>query len=177
MAVLIIGLFVLGVYMTDLGYYDPWYHKAPDIHRSIGILVGILLLIRLFWHQINIHPRPLGASWEKTLGRLAHYLFYILLLIIVISGYLISTADGQPIFVFDWFQLPATVTWVENQEDKAGSVHEYIAYLMILLAVIHVAASLKHHFINMDPTLVRMLGIKTRAENQPPIHNRRIIDD
>ncbi len=177
MAALIIGLFSLGIYMTDLSYYDAWYNKAPDIHRSIGVLVGMLLMIRLFWRQINIHPRPLGASWEKSLSRLAHYLFYILLLVIVISGYLISTADGQPVFVFDWFQLPATVTGLENQADKAGVVHEYSAYLTILLALFHALASLKHHYINMDSTLVRMFGIKTRSEKQPPIHNRRIIDD
>jgi len=170
MAVLIIGLFALGVYMTDLNYYDPWYHKAPDIHRSIGVLVGVLLLLRLFWRQMNTHPASLGASWEKFLGRLAHYLFYILLLVIVISGYLITTADGQPVFVFDWFQLPATITRMENQEDRAGIIHAYIAYLVIMLVVIHTVASLKHHFINMDPTLVRMLGIKKRAKNQPPIH-------
>lgn len=163
MAVLIIGLFILGVYMVELDYYDTWYNKAPDIHRSIGILAGVLLLLRIIWRWMNPRPEHLGAAWEKTLGRLVHYLFYISLLVIVISGYLISSADGKAVAVFDWFQIPATITSLENQADNAGLVHKIIAYLSMLLVILHTAASLKHHFMDKDATLIRMLGKKSQT--------------
>ncbi len=161
MAAMVIGQFVLGLYMTNLDYYHPWYNKAPDLHRSIGVLVGLLLLIRLPWRLVNTRPQAYGAAWERMLGKLTHRLFYLLLFAIVISGYLISTATGQAISVFDWFQIPASITTVENQEDKAGQVHEILVDLIILLAIIHSAAALKHHFIDKDPTLIRMLGMKS----------------
>jgi len=168
MALLIVALFALGVYMTSLDYYHPWYRQAPDLHRSFGALAGILLLLRLLWRLMNTRPRPFGAPWERVLGRLVHRLFYVVLFAIVISGYLITTADGQPVFVFDWFPIPATIT-VTNQEDIAGLVHEFLAYFMILLLVIHAAASLKHHFVDKDPTLLHMLVTKN-TEQEPSTH-------
>jgi len=163
-AVLVIGLFALGKYMIDLEYHDPWYHKAPDIHRSMGMLVGFLVLTHLFWRQMNVCPQTYGAPWEKFLSKRVHQLFYMLLAGIVISGYLISTADGKPVLIFDWFQIPATLTSLENQEDTAGVVHEFLANLMILLAILHALAALKHHFINKDPTLKRRLGLNHQNE-------------
>lgn len=161
-AIMIIGLLILGIYMVELNYYHPLYHKAPDVHRSMGILVAGILLIRFFWRLANPRPAPYGSSWEKHLGCLAHRLFYVFLFIIIISGYLISTADGKPISVFDWVQIPASITSLEQQEDQAGLVHKIVAYLLILFTLLHTAASLKHHFIDKDPTLLRMLGLKIK---------------
>jgi cytochrome b561 len=79
--------------------------------------------------------------------------------LIVISGYLISTADNSSISVFDIFQVPATITSIPEQEDIAGLVHEYLAYGIMGLTLLHVAAALKHHFIKRDNTLRKMLGI------------------
>lgn len=78
----------------------------------------------------------------------------------IISGYLISTADGKPIYVFDWFQIPASITFIDRQEDWAGLVHEISSYAIILMTLLHIGASLKHHYIDKDRTLVRMLGLK-----------------
>lgn len=162
MAILIIGLFILGAYMVTLNYNDAWFHEAPDIHRSLGVLTGILLIVRIIWRQINPRPVHLGTDWEKSLGRKVHALFYILLLVIIISGYLITSADGMPVAVFNWFQIPATITSLYDQADKAGWVHKIIAYVVMSLVVLHAAASLKHHFINRDATLSRMLGKNQR---------------
>jgi len=166
MALLIVGLFALGVYMTSLDYYDRWYEVAPNIHRSIGVLVAILFLFRLFWRWINTRPQSFGTAWEKALSKLVHRLFYVLLFAIVISGYLITTADGQPVFVFDWFQIPATLT-LNRQEDVAGVVHQVVAYFTIFIVVIHMLASLKHHFIDKDPTLLHMLITNNPGKELP----------
>jgi len=76
----------------------------------------------------------------------------------MLSGYLISTADGRPISVFGWFEVPALLTSIPNQEDVAGLVHEYLAWGLVILAGLHGLAALKHHFIDRDPTLLRMFG-------------------
>ena len=81
----------------------------------------------------------------------------MLLFAIMISGYLISTADGRGIDVFGLFQVPATLKGIPGQADIAGEVHFILAVSTITLAVIHALAAFKHHFVNRDRTLVRML--------------------
>jgi len=159
MALLVIGLFGLGIYMVELDYYHRWYHKAPDLHRSLGVITGLLLLLRIAWRLMNTRPERLGAPLERRLGAIVHVLFYVLLAFIIVSGYLISSAEGQAVDVFGWFGIPATVTTIAQQADRAGLLHEITAWVIILLTVLHSAAALKHHFKDRDNTLVRMFGI------------------
>jgi cytochrome b561 len=86
----------------------------------------------------------------------------MLLFAIMLSGYLISTADGRGLEVFEWFTLPATLSGLEQQEDIAGRVHLYLAWSVIVVAALHALAALKHHFIDRDVTLKRMLGLGSR---------------
>ncbi len=124
MAVLIIGLYALGIYMVDLGYDHPWYQKAPDLHRDLGVITAVLLVVRLVWRLANPHPGIPGRPWERYVALWVHRLFYLLIAATAISGYLISTADGHALPVFGWFEIPATVYGLERQEDIAGVVHE-----------------------------------------------------
>lgn len=160
-AVTAIGLFALGLWMVDLDYYDPWYRRAPDIHRATGILLGLVVISRLLWRLFTITPDPEpGLSYfERVAARFVHWLFYGLLILLVVSGYLISTADGRPIDVFGLFAVPATVSGIEGQADVAGDVHWAVALALIGLACLHATAALKHHFFDRDRTLKRMLGI------------------
>ena len=158
MAVVIIGLYAVGFYMVDLTYYDELYQTLPDIHRSLGMIMLLFLLIRWVWRLSSVHPDISGKAWEKIAALWAHRIFYILILAALVSGYLISTADGQPISVFGWFDIPATIYGYDNQEDIAGEVHEILAHILMLLVAIHTTAALKHHFIERDPTLLSMLG-------------------
>ncbi len=156
MAVAIIGMFVLGLWMVTLNYYSPYYPTAPDIHRSVGILLLILLVLRFVWRLVN--PKPADdelVPWERMAARVVHWGFYPLLLALMVSGYLISTADGRPIEVFDWFSVPSLVK-KKGLEDVTGEVHEILAYLTMAVIVLHAAASLKHHFIDRSRVLVRM---------------------
>jgi len=163
MALAIFGLFGLGWYMVDLTYYDPLYTTLPAIHKSAGILLLFAFVFRLAWRFANPVPRPVdGSSRLEIVGaRLAHFGMYLLIAIILASGYLIPTAEGSGIDVFGWFTVPATLTSIPNQEDIAGLVHEYLSYALIALALLHTAAALKHHFVNRDDTLTRMLGTKS----------------
>jgi cytochrome b561 len=169
-ALAVIGLFSLGVWMTGLTYYDDWYKRGPDIHKSIGILLFFVMLTRVIWRASNITPadEPGIGALQSRLARGVHLLLYLLLFAMMISGYLISTADGKPIQVFGLFAVPATISDIPNQEDVAGAVHWYLALTLISLAGLHAAAALKHHFIDRDRTLKKMLGIgphKQATEN------------
>lgn len=158
-AVAIVGLFVLGVWMVDLSYAHPWYGVAPDLHRGIGVLLGGLILVRLGWRLAM--PRPAFEAgmkpWERGAALIAHWVMYAAMVAVVVSGYLITTADGKPVDVLGWFELPAVQIGIERQSDWAGWVHYYTAWGLVLLAGGHTAAALKHHFINRDRTLIKML--------------------
>ena len=157
-ALLVIGLFALGLYMTSLTYYDPWYNSAPWWHKSLGLLTFALLLARTLWRWINTKPGPVGThhTWEIYLATITHWLLYILLFIISISGYLIATAKGKGVDFFSWIELPPIITDIDQLADKAGAVHLYLAYVMVALVSLHTLGALKHHFIDKDNTLKRM---------------------
>ena len=153
------GLFGLGAYMVTLGYYDPLYTRLPYWHKGLGILLIFVVLFRLLWHMIRARPEPgqghqryerVGAgivSWGMTIG----------LLIVLMSGYMITTSAGATIDVLTLFKVPAINFGMENQEDLAGQIHWTVSYLVLTLAIIHTIAALKHHFIDRDDTLKRIL--------------------
>ncbi len=160
-AVAVIGLFALGYWMVDLTYYDDWYKRAPDIHRSVGILLFGLMVLRLCWRLANAGPKPLASHkrWEIASAHAAHMLLYVLIFVAMVSGYLISTADGSSISVFDWFEVPSVTGQVKGLEDTAGAVHYWSTWAIVALAAVHAAGALKHHLIDRDQTLRRMLGM------------------
>ena len=159
-AVGVIFLFSLGLWMDGLDYYDEYYRLAPHIHKSIGVLLISLVFFRLIWRLANKQPSSLPShkNWEKISAKVTHGAFYALLICMLFSGYLITTAKGDSLWVFNWFALPATISGIANLEDYAGSIHKWIAYSLIGLALVHAAAALKHHFFDKDTTLLRMLG-------------------
>ena len=159
-ALVVLGLFGLGFWMVDLGYYDQWYKPAPALHKSIGISLFGLMLFRLVWRLLQPQPEalPTHSPVEKIAGHLMHLILYFMLFTIMLTGYLISTADGRGIEVFELFQVPGFGSFIENQEDLAGAIHKYAAYSLIVLVTLHAVAALKHHFIDKDNTLKRMLG-------------------
>lgn len=156
MALAIVGMFGLGLWMVNLDYYSTYYHSAPYVHKAIGILVLIALAARFVWRVANVKPSDAYLTpFERVSSHLAHVGFYVLILALIASGYLISTADGRPVDVFGLFSVPSPG---ENKglEDPAGAVHTYLAYIVIAFAVVHAAAALKHHFVDRDTTLTRM---------------------
>ena len=157
MALAIFGLFGLGLYMVELTYYDTWYRGSLDLHKSAGILLVFAWGGRLAWRLLNTSPQELGGkAWEHKVAHLVHILLYLLMLALFVSGYLISTADGRAIEVFGWFEIPASLM-MDNQEDIAGVIHWGLAWSLMGLVALHAAAAVKHHVIDKDRTLVRML--------------------
>jgi len=163
-AISVIGLFALGVWMVELGYYDPWYNRAPAVHKAFGIVLVVVMLIRLVWRWANgvPEPEPGVRRWETRAAHGVHAVLYIGVFSAIISGYLIATAKGAPVAVFDLFSVPATIHGLHRQEDLAGEFHYYITYGLIGLAALHALAALKHHLIDRNATLLRMLGMKRK---------------
>jgi cytochrome b561 len=157
MALGIFGMFGLGLYMVELNYYDAWYRGSLDLHKSAGIMLAFVWLLRVLWRLMNPEPQTLGNKvWEHNAAHLTHRLLYLLMLAQFISGYLISTADGRAIEVFKLFALPATLT-LSNQEDIAGVMHWGFGWALMVLVMLHTLAAIKHHWRDKDKTLLRML--------------------
>jgi cytochrome b561 len=118
------------------------------------------MLFRIIWRVINVTPEAIftHTKQERVLGSLMHKALYITVFCVIISGYLISTADGKPISVFGIFNIPASIVLIPNQEDIAGIIHFFLALLLIFMSIVHGLAAFKHHLIDKDNTLKRMLG-------------------
>ena len=159
-AVTVIGLFALGLWMVELTYYDDWYRTAPNLHKGVGVMLFLVMVARLLWRFYDPPPAPEPGlrPIERRLAPIVHGLLYALLFAVMLSGYLISTADGRAIDVFGLFQVPATLSGLPNQADLAGDIHLALAIAVIALAGLHALAALKHHLIDRDRTLLRMLA-------------------
>lgn len=158
MALLLIGLVGLGFYVTSLTYYEPLYHKAAVWHRSLGVVAFLLVLIRLGW-RLGHAPPPLPGgmpAWEVRAAHATHHLLYLLMLVIPITGYLVTTADGRGVNFFGWFEIPAVLPAAKGREEIMGRVHLGLGITLILLVTGHVLAALKHQFIDKDHLLRRM---------------------
>jgi cytochrome b561 len=93
-----------------LDYYSPYYNSAPDFHRSLGNLLLLALLVQWLWRAANPQPTDAVLSpLEQRAFYIVHWGFYVLLLALMVSGYLISTPDGRAIDVFGWFSVPSFV--------------------------------------------------------------------
>ena len=135
---------------------------ALPLHKSIGMLVLLLGLVRLGW-RIGHRPPPLPASvrrWERWFSATVHWLFYALMILIPLSGWIFTSANlkRHPLSFFGLFPLPMFPV----PQDKAiastwADRHELMAYLMIALLLLHITGALKHRFVQRDRTLDRML--------------------
>ena len=163
-AIGIVGLIWLGWWMVGLGYYDPWYHDSLEFHKAAGMVVLLLAFAKIGWQIYNRPPLP-GPHlqrWEIRASKSMHYVLYALMIVVPITGYMMTTSAGQSVSMFGLFDLPAILTITESTRDMAIAIHYYFAYAGIALVLGHGGAALKHHFINKDDTLKRMTWGKIR---------------
>lgn len=155
---LVLFLLATGIYMVTLTYYNTLYHTLPQWHKVAGVLVAVLTLLRLSLMPVNPHPALLASSdWQKRAARTAHALLYAGLLVLIVTGYCMTTAEGHPISVFGILSVPAVTTWSPRTVTWLGGIHQWVAYGFGVLVCLHAAAALQHHFFLRDNTLRRML--------------------
>ncbi|MBI4030105.1 MAG: cytochrome b/b6 domain-containing protein [Proteobacteria bacterium] len=158
MAALVVGLLGLGLYMVDLEP-GPLIFNLYFWHKSLGITVLVLVAGRLAWKLSNVRPLPLPShrSWEKKLAKTAHFLLYLCLFVMPLTGWAISSAKNFPVSVFGWFTLPSIYPESKEAASFFVTVHVVLSRILIGLIVLHAAGAIKHHMVDKDGTLRRML--------------------
>ncbi|WP_296631504.1 MULTISPECIES: cytochrome b [unclassified Thiobacillus] len=161
-ALLIFVAFPLGLYMADLPL-SPEKLKLFSYHKWIGVTVFMLAGLRVVW-RLTHTPPPLPASvasWQRRASAVAHGLLYLLILVIPISGWLMSSAKGVQTVWFGVLPLPDLIGKDKALGHLLEEVHETLNYTLLALVVLHVAGALQHHFIERQPFLQRMGWNKT----------------
>ena len=158
MAVIIIGLLGFGIYMTRLSI-SLTKLKMYGWHKEFGMLVLGLVILRILWRFINITPRlpDTLTKFEKFSARSVHWLFYLFMFAMPITGWLITSAAGLPVSFFGLFLIPNLIETNEPLRILFQVIHQWLGYALIGVICLHISAALKHHFINRDDVLRRIV--------------------
>jgi cytochrome b561 len=157
-AAAIFATFPLGLYMADLPL-SPRKLTLVSYHKWIGVTVLALMSLRLAW-RLTHRPPPLPLTmpaWQRRAATLAHWMLYVLLLAIPLSGWLYSSAVGVPTVYLGLWQLPDLVGKDKALAEALKLAHKSLNFTLLALVVVHVAAAIKHHFVDRDRLLARML--------------------
>ncbi len=158
MAVLIFGLLALGFYMQGLPL-SPEKLKLYSWHKWAGVTAFALVLVRLAWRAAH-PPPPLPATMSKPMrfaAHAGHALLYLLMIAIPLSGWLMSSAKGVQTVWFGVLPIPDLLAKDKALGDLLAIVHKTLNLVFVAVIAGHVAAALKHHFIDRDDILARML--------------------
>ena len=164
-AVLIVLAFALGWTLADMEF-SPQKLRWISWHKWLGITVLGLTALRLAWRLTHPVP-PLPATvpvWQQWAAHAVHILLYGLMFAIPLSGWLFSSAKGIPVVYLGILPLPDLIGADEQLADRLRALHALLNYTLLAVVVAHVGAALKHHFIERDDVLARMLPLVGRRE-------------
>jgi cytochrome b561 len=158
----LVGLFCVGFYMTGLPF-SPQRLKLYNWHKWAGVTLLALSVLRLVWRATHRPPAlPVAVvlampGWQKAAHHGTHALLYLLFLVVPLVGWAYSSAAGFPIVFLGLWQLPDFVPVSKDLADAIKPWHQYTAYALAALVVLHVAAAIKHQIVDRDGLLARML--------------------
>ncbi|MDO8932316.1 MAG: cytochrome b [Rhodocyclaceae bacterium] len=157
-AVMIFGAFPLGVYMHELPL-SPYKLQLYSYHKWLGIGVLLFAVLRLLWRATHKPPPPLPGMprWQEAAAHAVHHSLYLLVLAVPLSGWLMSSALGFPVMWFGVLPLPDLIGKDKELGEVIKLVHKGLNITLLLFVLAHVAGAIKHHFIDRDATLARML--------------------
>jgi cytochrome b561 len=139
-------------------FAKPTAHFLQATHMSFGILLGLVIIARLVWRQIPGHQvSSLEAGWVGMASKAAHYALYVLLIAEVGLGFAVQWARGRPLTFFGLGIPSPMVAMARPARHQIQEVHNWVAWAIITIAVLHAAAALYHHYVLKDRVLVRML--------------------
>ncbi len=162
-ALLIAGAFTLGFVMVDMKM-SPDKLKFFAYHKWLGVTVFLLALLRLGW-RLYRPPPALPATmrrWERQAAEITHRLLYLLMFAMPLSGWLMSSAKGFQTVYLKLIPIPDLLDKNAALGAALEAVHEALAWLLLAALALHVAAALKHHFVERDDVLRRMLPQRRR---------------
>jgi len=159
---LIVALIIVQVILANIAEDLPLGMKKLAMyarHKSVGITILGLAVIRLLWRLAN--PTPALPStlkpYERTLAGLTHFGLYLILFAMPLTGWMMTSARGFPVSWFGFFQLPDFVSKNDTLYNAMKETHDTLALALYAIVFLHVAAALKHHFLMKDDVLRRML--------------------
>jgi cytochrome b561 len=158
-ALLILAAFALGLVMTDIPGITPTKLKYFSWHKWLGVTVFALACVRVLWRLTHVPPPPPPGmpAWQVKAADGVHMLLYILLFAVPLSGYLYSSAAGVPVVYLKLIPLPVLIEPNPELKPVLKLVHYILTMTMAAAVAGHAAAALKHHFIDRDGVLKRML--------------------
>lgn len=157
-ALMIIGAFTMGLVMTDMSL-SPTKLKYYSWHKWAGVTILGLASLRLLWrltHPAPAYPASMPA-WQKSSADMLHGLLYVLMFAVPISGYLYTLSAGYPVVYLGLFELPVLIEKNDELKPVLQAVHFWLNMTLAAAVGIHIAAALKHQFIDRDGVLKRML--------------------
>ncbi len=158
----IFAMFAIGIYMSDLPF-SPLRLKLYNYHKWAGITFLILSVLRLLWRLLNRPPALPKAveaampTWQTKIYHATHYALYALFFAVPLIGWAYSSAAGFPIVLFGVLPLPDFMAVDKEFSKQIKELHELSAFALVGLALLHIGAALKHHFIDKDGLVSRML--------------------
>jgi cytochrome b561 len=155
---IVLSLCIVGLIMVELPT-GALKIQVYTLHKSFGLTVLALTLFRLTWRLVSKTPEALSSipAWQRVAASLTHSAIYCLLLLMPLSGWLYNSASGFPLKYFGLFKVPKLSSFDRNIKDFAGDAHETLFYVLAVLLFLHALAALKHHYVDKDSTLTRML--------------------
>ncbi|MDF0500596.1 cytochrome b [Burkholderia cenocepacia] len=156
---LMIAGFALGWFMTDIPGFTPAKLRYYSWHKWIGCTVLALAIVRIAWRIRHAAPPPPGTSkrWQRVSAELVHRALYVLMLVIPVTGYLYSSSANVPVVFLGIVPLPRLIAPDPVLKPILKEIHVVLNYVLLVLVATHVLAALKHHFIDRDGLLHRML--------------------
>jgi cytochrome b561 len=157
-AVGVLVMIGLGWYMTDIPKGTPERAYFFNLHKSIGVTVGIVALIRLWWRATH-RPPPLPstmAGWEVSAAKINHALLYACIIAMPVIGFLASNFTKYGV---KYFGIQVGPFFPENTalRDRLQEVHGLLSYVLVVLVIVHVLAAFKHLLVDKDGVFQRML--------------------
>ncbi len=159
----IIVLIIVGIYMSENEVFELY-----PIHKSIGVLIFFVIVVRVYWRFVNGWLQPVRdyKAIEHTLAKIVHWALIIATVVMPISGFIMSGAGGYGVSVFGLEIIaaqfdPVAKEAIPHNAALAGFMHEthgLVGWIMVITIVLHIAGAVKHHMVDKDNTLKRMLG-------------------
>jgi len=163
-AAAIIGSFSVGLYMVDLPL-SPTKLRIYSWHKWAGVTIFLCVALRLGWRLRHAPPELPAAmpAWQRSAAAATHVLLYLLMFAVPLSGWLMSSAKGFQTVWFGVLPLPDLLNKNKELGDLLQQVHQVLNFTMAALVLAHLGAALKHHFIDRDDVLARMLPFLART--------------
>ncbi len=161
----ILGMFVMGVYMSDLPF-SPQRLKLYNYHKWAGITFLALTVFRLVWRFTHRPPALPAAierampAWQTRIYHATHHILYLLFFAVPLIGWAYSSMAGFPVVLFGVIPLPDFVSVDKELAKSIKELHGLSAFILLGLAGLHIVAALKHQFIDRDRLINRILPSK-----------------